>query len=678
MRFKFITLYFVPITALVFLPIVAQADQYVAESDFFGESPVVLTASRLHKPLAESPVSISVIDREMIRNSGARQIADIFRMVPGFIVGYLHGYTPSVTYNGLGSEFTRNMQVLIDGRSVFIPSFGGIPWSNLPLLIDDIERIEITRGPNAVTYGSNAFLATINIITRHSAEDLGGQVSATHDLDEDSTTQDFYFRYGNQYKDLDWRISAGREKDQGYPDTQTFDELDDKTLEKVNIRADFLSSHNHFWTFQAGGNQSAFGRGDGDPTDIYRTAEIQNSYQNIKWEIIEDDVQTTLKLTHTSQKVDDQFTTEPLDSTNFALPPGLIVNTDISFNRDSDRLDFEIYQNRILTPSLTMNYGGSVRKDSVKSVYLFYDNNEYKVDTTNLFTSIELKPWHSFTLDFGAIVEDNNYSDKESSFRLSAIQNLGAHNLRFVSSSAKRYPVLWELMGNISFDATVLPGTQPPYDAYIGAVIQPASTAWSNQGDVEPESILSNEIGLFSQYLDNQLTTDIKLFSYKISDQLTEVTITIPPTLIGDNVAESMANGGETTVDGFEFSFNYSPKPKDFRVYGGLSLIHNQSFNPEYSASIPERSGFIGGHYDFYPRHQISPSLYYVDEMSWTDRSSTIESYYKLDLRYEYSFGSKHDVKVELTGYNLMEDFSDYRSSKTHDKSLLLSISGRF
>ncbi len=313
MRFKFITLYFVPITALVFLSIVAQADQYVAESDFFGESPVVLTASRLHKPLAESPVSISVIDREMIRNSGARQIADIFRMVPGFIVGYLHGYTPSVTYNGLGSEFTRNMQVLIDGRSVFIPSFGGIPWSNLPLLIDDIERIEITRGPNAVTYGSNAFLATINIITRHSAEDLGGQVSATHDLDEDSTTQDFYFRYGNQYKDLDWRISAGREKDQGYPDTQTFDELDDKTLEKVNIRADFLSNYNHFWTFQAGGNQSAFGRGDGDPTDIYRTAEIQNSYQNIKWEIIEDDVQTTLKLTHTSLMVDDQFTTEPLD-----------------------------------------------------------------------------------------------------------------------------------------------------------------------------------------------------------------------------------------------------------------------------------------------------------------------------------------------------------------------------
>ena len=136
----------------------AQSADSSAE-DFFEDTPLVLTASRMSKPLLESPASVSIIDRQMIENSGVREIADLFRLVPGFVVGYHSGHAPAVTYHGLGQEFARHLQVLVDGRSVFIPSFGGVPWSNLPLLIEDIERIEVIRGPNAVTYGANAFLA---------------------------------------------------------------------------------------------------------------------------------------------------------------------------------------------------------------------------------------------------------------------------------------------------------------------------------------------------------------------------------------------------------------------------------------------------------------------------------------------------------------------------------------
>ncbi len=166
--------------ALLFLqlPAQAQSDATAAE-DFFADSPLILTVSRMAKPLLESPASVSVIDRQMIAASGVRDIAELFRLVPGFLVGSPIGNTPVVTYHGLGREFSNQIQVLIDGRSVFIPSFGGVPWSKLPLLIEDIERIEVIRGPNAVTYGANAFLATINIITRHAAEDIGTQYSVT-------------------------------------------------------------------------------------------------------------------------------------------------------------------------------------------------------------------------------------------------------------------------------------------------------------------------------------------------------------------------------------------------------------------------------------------------------------------------------------------------------------------
>lgn len=116
-------------------------DAATGGEDFFDESPLILTASRMSKPLLESPASVSVIDRQMIEASGARDIADLFRLVPGMVVGYHSGHAPAVTYHGIGQEFGRQIQVLIDGRSVFIPSFGGVPWTNLPLLIEDIERI---------------------------------------------------------------------------------------------------------------------------------------------------------------------------------------------------------------------------------------------------------------------------------------------------------------------------------------------------------------------------------------------------------------------------------------------------------------------------------------------------------------------------------------------------------
>lgn len=76
----------------------------------------MLSASRLSQPVTEAPAAVYVIDREMIEASGARQIADLFRLVPGFTVAYHNGYTPSVTYHGMADEFSRRMQALEEGR----------------------------------------------------------------------------------------------------------------------------------------------------------------------------------------------------------------------------------------------------------------------------------------------------------------------------------------------------------------------------------------------------------------------------------------------------------------------------------------------------------------------------------------------------------------------------------
>jgi len=126
----------------------SELDQLMgSEDEFLDNLPIILSATRLAQPLNEVPIAMTVIDREMIDASGARTIPDLLRLVPGFQMGYFDGNSPVVTYHGLGSEQSRRVQVLIDGRSVYVPTLAAIQWSNLIIGIEEIERIEVIRGP---------------------------------------------------------------------------------------------------------------------------------------------------------------------------------------------------------------------------------------------------------------------------------------------------------------------------------------------------------------------------------------------------------------------------------------------------------------------------------------------------------------------------------------------------
>jgi len=155
-----------------------QAQAEVTESAFLDELPVVLSVSRLSQPVSEAPAAVTVIDRDMIRASGFRDIPDLLRLVPGFSVAYTRDNTWAIGYHGMADAFSRRFQVLVDGRSIYSAAYGAVYWGELPLSIDDVERIEVVRGPDAATYGANAFLAVINIITKDPSQTLGGFASA--------------------------------------------------------------------------------------------------------------------------------------------------------------------------------------------------------------------------------------------------------------------------------------------------------------------------------------------------------------------------------------------------------------------------------------------------------------------------------------------------------------------
>jgi iron complex outermembrane receptor protein len=170
---------FLAATTVVRLPVFAQAVA-VSEGDFLNDMPMVLSVSRLSQRLDEAPGAVTVIDREMIRLSGARDVAELLRWVPGFqVTSSFEADTPTAYYHGAFNEFTSRMQVLIDGRTAYSTYLSGsVGLGLLSVAMEDIERIEVLRGSNSAAYGARAFLGVINIITRLPVESYGWALSA--------------------------------------------------------------------------------------------------------------------------------------------------------------------------------------------------------------------------------------------------------------------------------------------------------------------------------------------------------------------------------------------------------------------------------------------------------------------------------------------------------------------
>jgi hypothetical protein len=152
------------------------------------------------------------------------------------------------------------------------------------------------------------------------------------------------------------------------------------------------------------------------------------------------------------------------------------------------------------------------------------------------------------------------------------------------------------------------------------------------------------------------------------------------PPLYLHNSYDTIVNGDTVTVSGLELFFNYSPKTENHRFYGGYSLLDAKGFrtDKDLEISYPDRIGYLGGHVDITQRHQVSATLYYVDSMSWTDTTHSLESYERLDLRYRYLVDRKRDIKLEVIGYNVVDDYSEYRNYAIKKETLLVRLSGNF
>jgi iron complex outermembrane receptor protein len=166
----------------------------------------VTSVSKKEQKLSQSAAAVYVITEEDIRRSGMTTVPDLLRMVPGLQVAHIDASEWAVTARGFNARFADKLLVLIDGRSLYSPSLSGVYWEVQDLMLEDIGRIEVIRGPGATLWGPGAVNGVVNIITKKSKDTQGGLAIAGGGVQERGIAG---VRYGGQMgRDGYYRIYA--------------------------------------------------------------------------------------------------------------------------------------------------------------------------------------------------------------------------------------------------------------------------------------------------------------------------------------------------------------------------------------------------------------------------------------------------------------------------------------
>ncbi len=148
----------------------------------------VTSVSKKEQKLADAASAVAVLSNDDIRRSGVTTLADALRLVPGMTVASVNSHNWSVSSRGFNTLYANKLLVLMDGRAVYSPVFAGAVWDMEQSFLEDVDRIEVIRGPGATVWGANAVNGVVNVVTRDARETQGGLLYASagdlHETDD--------------------------------------------------------------------------------------------------------------------------------------------------------------------------------------------------------------------------------------------------------------------------------------------------------------------------------------------------------------------------------------------------------------------------------------------------------------------------------------------------------------
>lgn len=578
------------------------AAQEVSEKDYFEDLPVVLSVSRLAQPLNEVPGAVTVIDRELIRRSGAREVAEVLRLVPGFLFTRRNGANPLAAYHSALDLYGARMQVYIDGRSVYSSFYLGDTHRGLQaVVLEDVERIEVLRGSNSAAYGADAFLGVVNIVTRHAEDTHGGMVSATVG---DKGVNDNVARFGWGGDGASFRLTASRRADGGLDRV-----YDDTRLSQVHFRADIKTGKRDEVRIHAGAMEGGFGDGVGPPAanpgNIERTVHWNSAYLNANWrrELSASDA-IEAHLSYEQDRYEDSFP--------YALAPTIKID----FSGKGDRLQVGFQHTMAPGDQTRLAWGGELRRDSTYSPGFFHTQNSYSAVRARAFANLEWRPHQQWLINVGGLYENHNIIGDSVSPRLMAnFHALPDHTLRAGVTQSSRAPGLYELRGDTRF--------------YNGNAL--ADWTFLSSARVKEERLISNEIGYLGRFRSIGLTVDGRAFVERMNDRVRFFGRT------GPGVPNDATNFPAPRIRGFEYQFDWQPFSAT-RVMLSEAHLRSASGRSDEVIESPNRTTTLAwlqklpGDFDFsLISHATTP-------YTWQGAADILDTPRQLDARLAWSF----------------------------------------
>ncbi|MFC3608946.1 TonB-dependent receptor plug domain-containing protein [Stutzerimonas tarimensis] len=610
---------------------------WAAEGDLFLNNqpvPEVLTATRLRQAPAAVPGSISVVDRALIRASGARELPELLRLVPGMLV-VPNGNISTVNYHGSSARQARRLQVLVDGRSVYRAGFAQVDWHDIPVAIEDIERIEVFRGPNTVSYGANALMAVVNIITVPPAESEGTRLKYGAG---GRGISDWYASQALHWDGGDLRLSlSGRQEEGFYQRGDGTDQRDGRRLNRFHLSADHslgawqtLEGHlalkegssqmnNTYQSILPIAPQPSESDADSDVTardfaaslrwslepssrhSLQVQANLQQWERLRSWRACDAQIIFSPELRElwslASQPQRDAFLASGIFTPQTprqrelyldGVIPQLISLTDPAtglqahtcgvINEDirENRVDIEAQSTLSLNDDLRLVSGASYRYDAAYSET--HLNDRQNRDVWRLFGHLEWYLSERWLLQAGAMGEYDSNVGRSLSPRV-AVNYLitPAHGLRAVYTEAVRSPDMFENDADWNYRVTDLrPAALGQRDAYYFMSAR-------GPGDLRQERIHSHELGYNGRFQRLGLNLDVKLFHDEISDLISH-----EPKIYRfdpDNRSRLILEGVETEID---WQLGLSD-----RLRLGYAYIQADASHPLDQVITPRHSGSL-------------------------------------------------------------------------------------
>lgn len=572
----------------------------------------VISVSRMPEKTFTAPAAISVITQEDILRSGYTGIAEILRMVPGLEVAQIDGNKFAISSRGFNGRYANKLLVQIDGRTIYSSLHSGVYWEVQDYLLEDIDRIEIIRGPGATLWGVNAVNGIINIVTKSSRDTLGGYADAAYG----NKVQFGDLRWGNEAgENFTYRIYGKYIKRDSQLNILEQDANDESEIPRGGFRCDWDLSEKE--TLTVSGDYY-----NGSADEDYTT----DSGDGSKITGIDTDVVGYNTLVHYAR----QFS--GTSDLNFTLYYDRTEREDSKLEDKSDIFNFDFQHRFRIFSGNDFIWGLGFRRIEERTQKVSQTEfvpRDPGLDSYSGFLQDKLTLMPDFLfLILGTKIEDNYYTDVEYQPNVRILMTPDENQTLWASvARAVRTPSVFEDSILISIPAgsdtiTVLEGNH----------------------DMESESLIAYELGYRIRPL-HSLTFDLAGF-FNDYDKLAS------NEFIGDTATFGNRIEGETY--GGEISANWvvTEKIRFIAWYSYLNgSIKNKDTGEKSSADIlPRHQVNLRSYFNLPGNFMFDTAFYYVDDNKSGTRK--IEAYYRLDAR--LGWRPSPNLEFSVAGQNLL------------------------